>query len=239
MKSSFFLLIASLAAMGNAAAQADPSASSPLRLYVVTGGHDYHMSFYQLFDDTSFQVNLRPHPGAFDGDLRKRADVLVLYDMAPAKEIGEQGQKNLRDFLESGKGLVILHHAIFDYLDWPWYTKEVSGVTQDANRDRSRPDYKHDVKIEIEPVARHPVLSGISAFQIVDETYRGLIVAPTNTILLRTNDPTSDGPVTWISPYQKSRVVVIQLGHGEQAHLDLNYRKLVHNAILWAGGKLN
>jgi hypothetical protein len=35
------------------------------------------------------------------------------------------------------------------------------------------------VKLEIEPVARHPVLSGIRAFQIVDETYRGLIVTPT------------------------------------------------------------
>jgi type 1 glutamine amidotransferase len=55
---------------------------------------------------------------------------------------------------------------------------------------------------------------------------------------LRTKDPTSDGPVAWISPYKKSRVVVIQLGHDEQAHLDANYQKLVHNAILWSGGRL-
>ena len=229
MKSAILLLVVSLTALGNAA--------EPLRLFVVTGGHDYHPSFYRVFDDANFKVNLRPHPGPFDGDLRKHVDVLVLYDMAPVKEIGEQGQKNLRDFLESGKGLVILHHAIFDYLDWPWYTKEVSGVTQDANRDRSRPDYKHDVHLQIEPVSQHPVLTGIGPFQIVDETYRGLIIAPTNTILLRTKDPTSDGPVAWISPYKKSRVVVIQLGHDEQAHLDPNYQKLVHNAILWAGGR--
>jgi type 1 glutamine amidotransferase len=239
MKSVALLAIAALSAMGSAIAQDNKSVIEPLKLYVVTGGHDYHMSFYRLLDDSRFRVNLRPHPGAFDGDLRKRADVIVLYDMAPVKEIGEQGRKNLRDFLESGKGLVILHHAIFDYLDWEWYTKEVSGVAQDPNRDRSRPDYKHDVSLQIEPTAKHPLLSGIAAFHITDETYRGLIIAPTNTILLRTNDPTSDGPVAWISPYKKSRVVVIQLGHDEQAHLDPNYQKLVHNAILWAGGRLN
>jgi beta-lactamase class A len=67
MKSSFLLLIASLAAMGSAAAQTDHSASAPLRLYIVTGGHDYHTSFYRLFDDTAFQFNLRPQPGRFRG----------------------------------------------------------------------------------------------------------------------------------------------------------------------------
>ena len=230
MKFSVFLFLVSLASLA--------SAAEPLRLFVVTGGHDYHPSFYRVFDDAEFKVNLRPHPGPFDDDLRKRVDVLVLYDMALTKEIGEKGQKNLRDYLESGKGLVILHHAIFDYLDWPWYTSEVSGVTQDANRDRSRPDYKHDVHLQIEPVAQHPVLKGIGPFRTVDETYRGLIIAPANTILLRTKDPTSDGPVAWITPYKKSRVMVVQLGHDEQAHLDANYQKLVHNAILWAGGRL-
>jgi hypothetical protein len=77
-KSAIFLLIVSLTALGNAA--------EPLKLFVVTGGHDYHSSFYRVFDDAGFKVNLRPHPGPFDGDLRKRVDVLVLYDMAPVKE---------------------------------------------------------------------------------------------------------------------------------------------------------
>jgi type 1 glutamine amidotransferase len=238
MKSFIYLLMASLTAFGGAAPQTNDSASEPLRVYLVSGGHDYHASFYRAFDSADLQVNLRPHPGAFDGDLRKRVDVLVLYDMVQVKEIGEQGQKNLRDFLESGKGLVVLHHAIYDYLDWDWWSSEISGVRQDANRDRSRPDYKHGVSLNIETMTQHPILTGISAFHIVDETYRGLIIAPSNTILLRTKDPTSDGPVAWISPYKKSRVAVVQLGHDETAHLDANYQKLVHNAILWAGGRL-
>jgi type 1 glutamine amidotransferase len=31
--------------------------------------------------------------------------------------------------------------------------------------------------------------------------------------------------------------VVIQLGHGKEAHENANYRKLVRNAIVWAAGR--
>lgn len=36
-----------------------------------------------------------------------------------------------------------------------------------------------------------------------------------------------------------SHVVVIQLGHGREAHEKPNYRKLARNAILWSAGKLS
>jgi len=44
--------------------------------------------------------------------------------------------------------------------------------------------------------------------------------------------------VSWISPYEKARVVVIQLGHDEKAHLHPGLQQLVKNAILWAGRRL-
>ena len=58
-------------------------------------------------------------------------------------------------------------------------------------------------------------------------------------MLLQTTNPTSDGPVVWISPYSKSRVVYIELGHDRLAHNNPDYRELVHRAILWAGGRLD
>ena len=45
--------------------------------------------------------------------------------------------------------------------------------------------------------------------------------------------------MAWISPYTKSRVVYIQLGHGERAHLYPAYRTLVQDAIRWTGGRLD
>jgi type 1 glutamine amidotransferase len=89
--------------------------------------------------------------------------------------------------------------------------------------------------MDIEPVTKHPVLTGIGKFHIFDETYKDLWLAQDNTVLLRTKEASSDGPVAWISSYKPSRVAVIQLGHGPHAHTSADWRTLVRNAILWAG----
>lgn len=94
----------------------------------------------------------------------------------------------------------------------------------------------HDQEMLVEPVTPHPILTGIGRLRIQDETYKGMWISPKVTVLLRTNNPTSDPSVAWVSPYEKSRVVYIQLGHGESAHRDPGYRRLVHNAILWSAG---
>jgi hypothetical protein len=85
--------------------------AQPVRILVVTGGHPCQTSFYALFeghDGIVATVDIHPFPDR-RGDLRKKYDVLVLYD--PMQEITERDQEVLRNFLESGKGLVVLHHA--------------------------------------------------------------------------------------------------------------------------------
>lgn len=229
------------AATGAVAAAAAKPARDLLRVMLVTGGHDHDPTLYGLFErEDEFRTTVNPHPNAFQRDLRKRCDVLVLYDMVQEKIIGETGQKNLRDFLESGKGLVVLHHAVASYSHWPWWHEEVTGVKYLLEAEGGRPasTYKHDVELFIQPVTKHPVLSGVGRLHIWDETYKGMWFSPKNTVLLKTDHPTSDGPVAWISPYQKARVVVIQLGHDRAAHLHPGFQQLVRNAILWAGGKL-
>jgi uncharacterized protein len=84
-------------------------------------------------------------------------------------------------------------------------------------------------------VAEHPVTAGLADFRILDETYGGMWISPKATVLLRTDEKTSDGPVAWVSPYPKARVVYVQLGHGREAHLHPSFRRLVRNAVRWAG----
>jgi type 1 glutamine amidotransferase len=84
------------------------------------------------------------------------------------------------------------------------------------------------------PVPKRSWLVGLR-----DETYKGMWISPDVKVLLRTDAPASDGPVAWISPYTKSRVVYIQLGHGESAHLDPACRVPVQDAIRWTGGRLD
>ncbi|MCP5116743.1 MAG: ThuA domain-containing protein [bacterium] len=213
--------------------------AAPVRVLVVTGGHTYETSFYGLFEgQPDIKATVDPHPKPYRrGDLRPRYDVLVLYDSM--QEIDEQERKNLTAFVEGGKGVVLLHHALVDYSDWQWWYEEVVAarwLKYQRKPLKWKTTWKHDVDIAAYPVAEHPVVEGVGKFTVNDETYKGMWFSPDVKVLLKTDHPTSDGPLVWISPYEKSRVVSIELGHGRKAHEHPSYRRLVRNAILWAAG---
>jgi len=65
-------------------------------------------------------------PEAFTTDFRERADVLVRYGMI-ADMPEEEKRANLLTFVESGEGIVVLHHAIIDHNSWPWWYEQVVG----------------------------------------------------------------------------------------------------------------
>lgn len=209
----------------------------PVRVLLVTGGHDHEPSFYSIFEkQDGMMVNVDPHPGAYRTDLIPRYDVLVLYDLVQVDQIDAARREHLQKFVESGKGLVVLHHALCSYNQWEWWWRDVVGARylQKAEGNMPASSYKHDENLKITPVRPHPILTGIGTMHMIDETYKGMWMSSTNTVLLKTDNATSDGPVAWISAYQKSRVVAIQPGHGREAHLDPDYRRLVRNAIFWA-----
>ena len=228
--------LCSLAAIQQTLWKPQAKDANAIRALLVTGGHDHDVEFYSVFDDPTIQTLVDPHPLAFSGDLRKRTEVVVLYDMM--KSIDEKRRTNLRNFVESGKGVVVLHHAIGDNADWPWWYEEVVGgryLFEPVNGKAS--SYKHDEAQTISITAEHPITKGLGTFRILDETYKDMWISPKVKVLLRSNNPTSDGPVAWISPYEKSRVVYIQLGHDRNANLNPKYQQLVRNAIRWAAGK--
>jgi type 1 glutamine amidotransferase len=209
-----------------------------LRVRIVTGGHDFDASFDSLFEgyDDILPV-VWPHPDAFARDFCQDTDVLVLYDMVQG--LSDKQKSNLRSFVENGKGLVVLHHAIADYQDWPWWYEEVVGGRYLLQPDAGRPasTYRHDTQLSIRPVGKHPVTDGIGRMHLTDETYKAMWISPAVQVLLQTDHPTSDGPLAWISRFPKSRVIYIQLGHGREAHEHPDYRRLVHQAVLWSAGR--
>lgn len=236
------LRLGSVAAATVGSLHAAPSGS--VRVLLVTGGHGHEPSFYSIFDaqaDSDAQprmtVNVEPHPFAFRSDFTRGYDVLALYDMVQFDEIEEARRRNLQKFVESGKGVVILHHALCSYNSWEWWWRSVAGVRylQKPDGAQTASTYRHDENLRIRPASDHPVLAGVGPMEFVDETYKRMWMSPTNKVLLTTDNPTSDGPVAWVSAYEKSRVVVIQPGHGREAHLHPGYRRLVRNAVLWNG----
>ncbi len=209
-----------------------------LRVLLVTGGHDYDTEFYTLFDGNWLVWDhITSNHQAFSSDIRDGYDVLVLYDLS--HEITENERKNLRDFVESDKGLVVLHHAIANYNSWPWWWREVVGGRYILPETvKSASSYKHDVDLLVRPKGKHPITAGVGPLYIRDETYKDMWISPEVRVILETDEPTSDGPVAWISPYQKSRVMFLQLGHDRLAHLHPAYRELVKRSILWSAGRL-
>jgi len=206
----------------------------PLRLLVVTGGHDYPTSFYTLFEgqpDIAWDHAISAEE-AYRRDIRPHYDVLVLYDM-PA-DLSPTGRRNLQAFAESGKGIIVLHHALVSYASWPWYESLVGGrYVERAGPDEAASTYRHDVDFTLMPGAAHPVTEGLQPMRVRDETYKGVRHHPDARPLLTTDHSTSDRLLAWISPYRDSRVVAIQPGHGPEIHRHPGYRRLVHQAIRW------
>jgi type 1 glutamine amidotransferase len=213
-------------------------ASAPLRLLVVTGGHDYPTSFYTVFEQDGLAWDhATSNEDAFKKDLRGRYDALVLYD--GSSTISPEAQTHFREFVESGGGLVVVHHAIISYQDSDWFRDLVGGRYFLAPQGDHQPStYLHDVDMNVRVVTPHPITRGVTLTRIHDETYKGMWIAPTSTVLLATDNDTSDGPLAWVSAYKPARVVYIQLGHGTEAHRDAGYRALVRNALLWVSKRL-
>jgi type 1 glutamine amidotransferase len=230
------------AATGAVTLPADAGVVKPrpdaLRVLVVTGGHDYPTSFYTVFEGRPEWrwTHALSNEEAFARAIVSRFDVLVLYDFS--QKLGAEGKDNLRAFAEAGKGIVVLHHAIADYQDWPWFEELVGGryLLKDEGEWKTS-TYRHDLELLVKPAGSHPIVDPVGPLQLVDETYKGMRISAKVTPLLEIDHPDGDRYVGWVSPYEPSRVVYLQLGHDERAHGSAAYRDLVRNAILWSAGR--
>ncbi len=108
---------------------------------------------------------------------------------------GRTGKKNLRDFVESGKGVVVLHHALAQL---PEVALVVSGrgrrqLSPGPRGGRALVDrQERPADIASRPKGEHPITAGIGPFHIVDETYRRMWISPRVRPLLTTDNPNSD-----------------------------------------------
>jgi type 1 glutamine amidotransferase len=218
---------------------------NPLRVLIVTGGHDFERTpFFAMFQAMpGIQWTEAVQPGAnalWTLDEARKYDVIVLYDFV--QEISEgQKQNMVRLLKEKEKGLVGLHHCIGDYQDWPEFRRILGGRYYLSKRFEEGIEYQpgaflHDQTFTVHIASRtHPITEGLDDFEIDDEAYKGYYVNPGVTELLRVDHPKSDPVIGWAHQYGKSRIVYLQLGHGPAAYANSSYRRIVENAIYWAG----
>lgn len=218
-----------------------------LRVAVITGGHGFDRNtFFTLFegyDDIEYRELVQPQGNdLYTPEARKTYDVVVMYDMW--QKITDEQKQNLLDRLNEGLPLVVLHHAIANYQDWPEYEQIIGvryyladKVIDDVKHVRSQPT--HGLKIMVNVADRdHPITRGLQDFEIEDEGYDLFDFAAPIHPLLTTRTEKAGQLVGWTREYGKSRIVYIALGHDGKAYGNPSYRELVARAIRWTAGRL-
>ena len=230
---------------------ASDSPAGPIRILVITGGHDYQIEQFNkmlagLGENITFQI--AELPAAYDMFLpqnRDKYDVLVFYHMWQV--ITEEQMKVFSECIGSGKPLVALHHSICAYDNWPEYINIIGGKyfhkpTVLNGKEYPACSYIHDVHFKIKIADKgHPVTAGLNDFEIFDETYRGYYVDPGVTPLLSTDEQSSNPVIGWTKEYGKARVVTLQSGHDVPTFENSSFRKLLKQAIDWVynSGEIN
>jgi type 1 glutamine amidotransferase len=218
-----------------------------LEVVVVTGGHRFERDpFFDIFDDIKeihyTEAFQKDQSELFEDVSTWDYDVMVFYSMG--QEISPRRRRNFLRLLDQGVGVVVLHHTMCAYQNWPEF-KKITGTkyyTKGASDDgvpHKAGTFLHDVDMRVHVADRnHPITQGMRDFAIHDETYKNCWFDKDNHVLLTTDHPTSDPTIGWVRQYGKSRVCTIQLGHDSKAYENANYRRLINRAILWTAGKL-
>jgi uncharacterized protein len=221
---------------------ASAQTTQKIRVLIVTGGHGFeHVPFYDIFNamkDVVYDTLIQPLANdRIASPAIAKYDVLVFYDMFDS--LSTAGRQAYVQLLKKGKAMIFLHHSLVSYQRWPEFLRMVGGQYHTrpvvVKGDTLKANYEHDVKIPVMVADKsHPITQGISDFLIVDERYGQCEILETVKPLLTTSDPKSMRPLAWINHYGNSDIVYIQLGHGPTAYGDSNYRRLVHQAIVWS-----
>ncbi len=113
---------------------------------------------------------------AWDREDLKNFNAIVLYDM-PMKITDVQKAKVLTLF-GRGVGLVVLHHALVSFQDWPDYERIIGGRWPQPPKGQPKINdkvgYQHDVEVPVVITDKnHPVTSGLKDVSVRDEIYWG------------------------------------------------------------------
>ena len=227
---------------GSAAAQQE----QPLRVLLTFGGHGFQEEpFFAMFDALpGVEYTKAPLPekaDLFKPGLEKQFDVIVMYDMV--RGFAPEQQKAFVELLNTGIGVVSLHHNMGAHRDWDEFSRIIGGkfIFEPAaleGKDYQKSTWSHGEDLKVTVADReHPITRGLDDFEIHDETYGGYFTSSSVHVLLKTDHPKNDPSLAWTTQYGKSRVFYLMLGHDRLAWENPAYSKLLDRGIRWAAGR--
>lgn len=211
--------------------------SQPIRIMLVTGGHEYDsLEFFQMFDEMEgleYEHFVQPKANKkIAEDLATDFDLIVFYDMW--QEINDAEKLAYLKMGEQGKPLLFLHHSLVSYQNWTEFEKIVGGKYVEKAKGISEEDlstYEHDVWEYCTVENYTPVTVGFRELRFFDEIYGNVRISDEVFPLLRIRHPKSMEYVAWENRYRNSRILYIQPGHDKRTYQEADYRKLLLQAI--------
>lgn len=210
-----------------------------ISVLLLTGGHGFDRpAFFDMLDSfENIEYKEMRHPNANAYFLNPEGyDVILFYDMV--QEISEAERAGFEKLVkQEGIGLVFLHHSIVSYQDWDFYRDILGGrYIENGKETETQSTYRHDVQFNARMANQdHPITRGIEDFDIEDEIYGQVFIAPEVNVLISTSHPESMEHLMWcreVNP--KTRSVYLQPGHGPEIFAESSYRKLLKYSLEWA-----
>ena len=167
-------------------------------------------------------------------DLGKYDAIILNYMNWEKPDPGAEAREGLRKFVESGKGLVLVHFACGAFQGWPEFVKIVGRIYDPKLRPH---DPFGKFRVEITAVD-HPITKGLKPFDTEDELYTCL-TGDTPIQVLATAKSKVDGkdyPMAFTVGYGKGRTFHCVLGHDAKCIQNPPVAELYRRATAWAAG---
>ncbi|MFQ6132499.1 MAG: ThuA domain-containing protein [Armatimonadota bacterium] len=213
-----------------------------IKTAVVTGRHPYEVpGFHDALASIPEIACYVQHMEDFAADaagVREQYDVLVFYNFhqATPTDEGEWWERGMKTSLErlgeTKQGILVLHHAVLAFLEWPFWA-ELVGI---ADR---KFDFHIGETLTIEVAdPDHPITQGLTSWETVDETYVTNEPGEGSEVLLTTDHPKSMRSIGWTRRHGQARVFCLQSGHDNRAYANPSFRTVLSRGIQWLAGRL-
>jgi type 1 glutamine amidotransferase len=138
-------------------------------------------------------------------------------------------QDGLRAALDRGVAVLAVHTGVYTLLRLPEWEAVTGAVWVAGQSGHPKLGPAH---VQTHP-DRHPMVAGIPDFDLIDERYVGLRLAPGIVPLASHRHQGRQYPLVWAREVGRSRVVADALGHDVRSYESAGHRRLLSRAVQW------
>jgi hypothetical protein len=205
-------------------------------VYVISGGDSIQDDRIEtVLEGFGHSVTVGVEYTEFDGSLNLSGYDVVLFLLSSnwGLDMPEAGQSNLVDFVKSGNGLVT-----GEWVLWAWFTSSLQ-ILYEALPATTSGAWNYATPITYRTCRPHPVINNgvASPFTFEVSSYAGTesdVWPKPGAYTFYTSSNYSSGLVGWSSG--TGRVLNFSTPIGPDELENANYRRLLSNAMDWAGG---